>query len=101
MIQSRSVYMTQCTMDTQHGQWRNMPFHVCGVTRPVASVHKIVEAGHSVVFTPAQDQRGSYIQHHNTGESMWLIAQDGVYVLETNVSLSNWQSSPSSAGQGR
>ena len=55
------------SMITKQGQWRNVTFQVCDVTRSFARVSKIVEAGHSVVFNPAHDQRGSYIQKHNTG----------------------------------
>ena len=52
------------SMITKQGQWRNMTFQVCDVTGPLASVSKIVEAGHSVASNPAHDQRGSYIQNN-------------------------------------
>ena len=89
------------SMVTKQGQWRNMTFQVCNVTRPLASVSKIVEAGHSVVFNPVDDPRGSYIQNLQSGEKMWLTAKDGVYVMETKVAPSKWQTSPSFARQGR
>lgn len=78
-----------------------MKFQVCDVKMPLASVHKIVEAGHSVTFNPSWDGRGSFIQHHETGEKMWLTARDGVYVLETKVAPMKWQTNQSSARQGR
>ena len=76
-----------------------MTFQVCDLTRPLASVSKIVEAGHSVVFNPVDDPRGSYIQNLNSGGKMWLTAKDGVYVMETKVAPAKWQSSPSLARQ--
>ena len=87
-------------MVTKQGQWRNMTFQVCDVTRPLASVSKIVEAGHSVVFNPSQDPRGSYIQNYSTGEKTWLTQKDGVYVLETEVAPSTHQTTPSSVRHG-
>ena len=89
------------SMVTKQGQWRNMTFQVCNVTRPLASVSKIVEAGHSVVSNPVEDPRGSYIQNLQSGEKMWLTAKDGVYVMETKVAPSKWQTSPSFARQER
>ena len=89
------------TMATKQGQLKNMTFQLCDMTRPLASVAKIVEAGHSVVFNPSQDPRGSYTQNCNTGEKTWLTAKDGVFVLETNVAPNRYQTSPSFARQGR
>ena len=77
-----------------------MKFHVCDVTSPLASVHRIAEAGHPVISNPSWDQRGSYIQHQETNEKMKLTAQDGVYVLETKVAPNNLQMSPGFATQG-
>ena len=48
-------------MVTKDGQWRGMKFQVCDVTRPLYSVHELCETGHSVVFSPSWDRRGSYI----------------------------------------
>ena len=87
-------------MVTKQGQWKNMTFQVCDVTRPLASVSKIVETGHSVVFNPPQDPRGSYIQNYRTGEKMWLTQKDGVYVLETKVAPTMHQTMPSFARHG-
>ena len=89
------------SMVTKEGQWKNMTFQVCDVTRPLASVSKIVEAGHSVIFNPSHDARGSYIQNHATGERTWPTARDGVYVLETKVAPSMHQTTPSFTRQGK
>ena len=50
------------SMIATQGQCRDMTSQACDVTRQLASVSKIVEAGHSVVFNPADDPRGSYTQ---------------------------------------
>ena len=88
-------------MVTRQAQWRNVTFQVCDVTRPLASVSNLVEAGRSVVFNPADDARGSYIQNLNSGEKLWLAAKDGVYVMEAKVAPNKWQSSLGFARQGR
>lgn len=88
------------SMVTRQGQWKNMTFQVCDVTRPLAFVSKIVGVGHSVVFNPAHDARGSYIQNHATGENTWLTPKDGVYVLETKVAPSMYQTTPSFGRRG-
>ena len=41
------------TMMTREGQRKDMNFQVCDVTRPLASVYKICEAGHGVIFNPS------------------------------------------------
>ena len=71
-------------MVTRDGKWKNMKFQVCDVTRPLASVSKICEAGHSVIFNPSWGGRGSYSQNHETGEKLWMVLKDGVFVLETS-----------------
>lgn len=45
-------------MITRQGQWRNMTFQVCDVTKPLASVSKICENGHSVAFNPSWGSMG-------------------------------------------
>ena len=81
-------------MVTEDGQWRGMKFQVCDVTRPLYSVHKLCGIGHSVVFNPSWDRRGSYIYHHDTGEKLWLTVKDGVFVLETKVAPAEFQKKP-------
>ena len=48
------------------------------VTRPLASVKRICEAGHVVVF----DEDGSYIYNKNTGETNYLREESGNYMFD-------------------
>ena len=77
-----------------------MRFQMCDVTRPLASVHKIVEAGHTVVFNPSW-KGGSYIMNLETKEKTWLVQKDGVFVLEAKIAPAQWQHSPSFGRHGR
>ena len=86
---------------TRDGKWKNLKSQVCDVTGPLAMVHKICEAGHSVVFNPSWSNRGSYITNHVTKEKLWLTQKDGVFVLETKVAPMRQQARPSFGGQGR
>ena len=88
------------SMLTQEGQWRNLKFQVCDVTRPLASVSKIVEAGHTVVFAP-EWKGGSHMTNIHTRERTWLTQGDGVFVLDAMVAPQQWQAHPSFGGQGR
>ena len=90
----------QITMMTREGVKRNMRFQVCNVERPLGSVSQFCQAGNSVVFNPPGDPRGSYIEHHDTGERMYLEAKDGIYVLNTKVAPRTMQAHPF-GGQGR
>ena len=54
-----------------------MTFHVTDVKKPLASVSKMVEKGHSIHFTP----KGSYIEG-SKGERIPLSLEGGVYVME-------------------
>ena len=51
---------------------------VCDVSKPLLSVHRLVQAGHSVTFSPS----GSYIQDGKTGQLMWLREHAGMYHLK-------------------
>ena len=48
------------------------------VTKPLGSVKKIRQAGHTVVF----DDEGSFIMNKNTGEVNWLMEEDGNCMLD-------------------
>ena len=48
------------------------------VTKPLGSVKKICQAGHTVVF----DDEGSFIMNKNTGEVNWVREEDGNYMLD-------------------
>ena len=87
-------------MLTREGQWKNLKFQVCDVTRPLASVSKIVDAGHTVVFAPDW-KGGSYIMNIQTKEKTWLLQRDGVFVLDAKIAPAQWQARPSFGGQGR
>ena len=91
---------TVVSMVTQEGQWKNLKFQVCGVTRPLASVAKIVDAGHKVVFGPSW-KGGSYILNLETSEKTWLTQKDGVVVLDAVVAPIEWHARPGFGGQGR
>ena len=73
------------SMMTQEGAVRDMKFIVCPVTKASGSVSQMCRAGHKVVFNPPWDANGSYIQHIDIGEKMWLSEHNGLYVLNTRV----------------
>ena len=67
-------------------------------------------AGHRVVFNPPGDPDGSYIEHVQTGECMWLEEQAGLYVLNTKVApatrqtgnvMAAWEAQCASQDKGR
>ena len=86
------------TMVTRDEQWCDFKFQVADIARPLASVDKLCEAGHSVVFNPSWDKRGSYILDPQDWTKTWLTRQDGVFVLETKVAPTRYQSTPSMQG---
>ena len=88
------------SMMSREGVQRKMRFQVCDVERPLGSVSSICSTGHSVVFNPPDDPRGSYIEHSKSGERMYLEAKDGVYVLNTKIAPKSKQARPF-GGQGR
>ena len=88
-------------MVTREGDWKSMRFQVCDVTRPLISVHKICEVGHSVVFNPSWDHKGRFIMNQETTEKMWMAAKDGVFVLETKIAPAKYQPKPGFGRQGR
>ena len=58
-----------------------MTFQVAKVTKPLCSVSKICEKGHTVVF----DESGSYIKHKKTGAVIQLKKERGVYVMDAAI----------------
>ena len=64
---------------TESGVARGITAQVCGVNKGLLSVAKVTGAGNRVVFS----QRGSYIEDEQTGEKMWLMEKNGMYVLKT------------------
>ena len=79
------------TLMTKEGNMRDMRFEVCGVTRAIGSVSQICRAGHRVVFNPLGDRQGSYIQHLEFGDNLWLTERDGIYMLDVKVAPENKQ----------
>ena len=62
-----------------------MGFEVFNVTRALVSVSQICRAGHRGIFNPPNEPQGSYIQHIEIGEKMWLTEKDGIYLLDVRV----------------
>ena len=62
----------------REGTVRSMVMKASPVTKPLGSVKKICQAGHTVVF----DDEGSFIMNKNTGEVNWLSEEDGNYMLD-------------------
>ena len=78
-------------MMTKEGTMRDMRFTVCPVTKALGSVSQMCRTGHRVVFNSAWDPEGSYIEHLDTGEKLWLEEQNGFYVLNTKVAPNHRQ----------
>ena len=67
---------------TEYGdEIKSMTFQKCDVTKPLASVKKILEKGHAVVFAPSK-RGGSYIMNLESQEVEDLVEEDGNYYLE-------------------
>ena len=66
-----------CTTDAE-GFTRHLKAQICEVSKPLMSVHRLVEAGHTVVFSPS----GSYIEDGRTYERMWLKAEGGMFTVK-------------------
>ena len=82
-------------MLTREDTFRNMKFCAAAVSKPLASVRKIVAAGHRVVFDDV-----SYIENKTTGEINYLREESGNYILDVWVPPPNsnmgfaWPSNP-------
>ena len=63
---------------TSEGTLRSMVFQAAPVTGALASVKRICQVGHRVVF----DEGGSYVENKNTGEVNILREEDGNYILD-------------------
>ena len=71
----------QIKIKTKTGDVRQMTFQIAKVTKPLCSVSKICEKGHTVVF----DESGSYIKHKKTGATIPLKKERGVYVMDAAI----------------
>jgi len=65
-------------MIMREGTSRGMLMRAAPVSKPLASVKKICQAGHAVIF----DEEGSYIINKTTGEMNWMREDDGNYMLD-------------------
>ena len=68
-------------MVTPSGKLRMMTFQSCDITKPLASVKRMCDAGQVVVFAP-EALGGSYILDMETGEKEALREEDGNYVMD-------------------
>ena len=74
------------TMMTKEGVKRDMKFTACDeVSKALGSVSQMCRSGHRVVFNPPWDPNGSYIEHLESGEQLWLEESNGLYMLNTKV----------------
>ena len=62
----------------EKGYAKSITAQVADVKKPLMSVHRLVQAGHRVVF----DEPGAYIEHKATKERIWLQEQSGMYMLK-------------------
>ena len=65
-------------MFTVEGTKRKMRMQAAEVSRPLASVKRICEAGHTVVF----DETGSFVYNKTTGEMNYLREEGGNYMFD-------------------
>ena len=77
-------------MIMREGTARGMLMRAAPVSKPLASVKKICQAGHAVVF----DDEGSFIINKTTGEMNWMREDDGNYMLDA------WVPPPESSNEG-
>ena len=71
---------------TNTGALRAMTFQNTNVTKPLASVKRITESGHAVIFLPeiidGVQSMGSFIMNLKTGEIDKMREEDGNYVMD-------------------
>ena len=79
------------SMMTKEGRMRDMRFTVCPVTKALGSVSQMCRSGHRVVFNPPWEEEGSYIEHMEIGDRLWMEEQNGLYVLNTKVAPTSKQ----------
>ena len=62
----------------EEGLRKMITAQVCDVSKPLLSVHKLVQAGHTVVFSPG----AAYIQSADTNDVLWLRESGGMFNLK-------------------
>ena len=65
-------------MVTSEGTRRSMKMQAAEVSRPLASVKRICDAGHTVVF----DETGSFMYNKRTGEVNHFREDSGNYIMD-------------------
>ena len=78
---------------TPNGRMKGMTFQACDVTKPLASVKRMLDAGHAVIFSPEQFG-GSFILNLTTGEEEPLVEEDGNFHMEV------WVPPPDAIAEG-
>ena len=68
-------------MVTPSGNLRSMTFQACDVTKPLASVQRMIDAGQVVVFAP-ENLGGSYILNVETGEKEPMREEEGNFIMD-------------------
>lgn len=63
---------TMVTMTTREGTRRDMRFIACDLSTVLGSRSQMCRIGHRVVLNPPWDNIGSYVEHIDAGEKMWL-----------------------------
>lgn len=58
----------------------SITFQVTGVSKPLASVSRILDKGNTVVFSRAGE--GSFIRNERTGEKIQIIEEKGTFVVD-------------------
>ena len=61
------------------GARRLLTTQICDVSKPLMSVRRMVEMGHTVVFSPTEQ----YVYDEGTGEVMEMDLDGGMYTLKT------------------
>ena len=80
------------TMMTQEGVHRDMKFIACNeVSKALGSVSQMCRSGHRVVFNPGWDQEGSYIEHIESGQRLWMEEKNGLYMFNTKIAPTSKQ----------
>ena len=77
------------TAVAESGQERVIKAQVCEVNKALLSVHRMVQAGNTVVFS----KQGSYAQDDATGERIYMQEKGGMYMMKM------WVRNPSFQGQ--
>ena len=67
-------------MNTAEVRKCGMVFHLTDAKRMLASVDKIVEAGHKVTF--AKKASECFIEHLATGQKIYMQKENGVFVIK-------------------